>query len=184
MPRQKVFDPHEAQQQVDIRFHKKAGRPKKEETDDPRGALAVGVVISPEKQTKKQHAELGSGADKYTYYTRALVANNGDIVKALAAAYNISEEAAAKDMVKLHDDIRSHSRAGVSLQEMLEKHDLTRETRLAVMREALFSPLPAVRLKAVEMLDEVDMTAKAARVGSTWDEIVRIAKNRAMTKKR
>jgi hypothetical protein len=180
MPRKRVVDPNELQAGVDVRFKKRQGRPKKEEADDPRPVMVVGTVIEPAKKIKGSN----SGADKYTLYARALVANNGDIIEALAAAYGITRAEAEKDAIKLHEDVRSYSRSGISLQEMLEKHDLTREARLAILRDALFSPQPAVRLKAVEMIDEVDMTAKAARIGNTWDDIVRIAKDRAQRKKR
>lgn len=184
MPRQTILDPDAEQLRVDqIRpVHRGRGRPRNEDADDPREVMSIGVVQEPAKKGALSKAT-ASGADKATLYARGLVANNGNIAKALASAYNIPEEEAERRMVELHEDVRKHSRSGISLQEMLERHDLTRESRLAVLREALFSRNPGVALKAVEMLDEVDMTAKAARIGSTWDEIVRVAKDRASRKK-
>lgn len=180
MPRQRVPDPEDPQ--VDLRMHRGRGRPPKAENEDPRIALPSGVVL--EEKHQKQTKNDRTGSDMFSVYVRNLASSRGDPIPALAATYGISVEEATERAQELHDKIRVNSRSGMALQEMLERHDLTREVRIAILRGCLFHDNPAVQLKAIEMLEEVDMTAKAARIGSSWEDLVRMVKEKASKPKR
>jgi len=146
---------------------------------DPREPLPVGVIeeepvaltgvatkIDPVAMEKRSSENIA------TFYARALVAYEGDVAKALATVFGISREEAELNMVELHERARSSSRANTSVSDMFERHDLTSEVRLAKLREMLFSPTPAVALKAIDMLGDLDATSKAKRMGTTWESFV------------
>lgn len=181
MPRKQVISGDDSERELDLRdvLRKNRGRPKKEETDDPRAPIAVGTLETPPQKPHIPDEVQIEGAQRYTLYARALVANGGQPIPALMAAFGIEEKEAVERAIELRDEIRKYSRSGVSLQELLEKHDLTSELRIATLREMLFSTNPAVKLKAIEMIDQMDVTAKSRRIGTTWDDIVRVAKDRA-----
>jgi hypothetical protein len=147
--------------------------PKKHHTStlDPREPMNVGVtgVASPISADKN---EKRTAEDLSTKYARALVAYNGNIEKALAKVFNISEEDALMNMAELHNKARASSRINANATDMMERHDLTSEVRMAKLREHMFSPIPAVSLKAIDAISELDATAKAKRIGTSWETFV------------
>lgn len=147
-------------------------------TRDPREPLSTGgfedeAPALTGKATKIDVAlEKRSSENLATFYARALIAYNGDVVKSLATVFGVTEGEAELNMVELHEKARSSSRANTSISDMFERHDLTPEIRFAKLREMMFSPQPAVALKAIDMLNDQDATAKAKRIGSTWESFV------------
>ena len=107
-----------------------------------------------------------------TTYAKALIAQQGDVVGALANVFDVTKEYALANMIALHERARGASRANNSMSDMIERHDLTTEIRLAKLREMLFSDAPAVSLKAMDMIGEMDATAKSKRIGTSWESFV------------
>ena len=166
MPVRKRADKEELLEQVPLTPRK----PRQQA--DPTASLPVGTITGeaspmPAPKTERRNAE-----DISTRYARALVAYNGDIAKALAKTFNIPEDEAAMNMVELHDRARGASRVNSNMVDMMERHDLTIEVRLAKLREHQFSPVPAVSLKAIEAISELDASAKSRRTGTTWEAFV------------
>jgi hypothetical protein len=145
-------------------------RHRKHDTSDPREPLpegtTTGEVVRMDANDKQTAENLASA------YARALVAYDGNIEKALAKVFKITEEEALNNMVELHDRARGASRVNTNMTDMMERHDLTTETRLAKLREHMFSPIPAVSLKAIDAITELDSTAKSKRIGTTWETFV------------
>lgn len=169
-------DLHE--QQVRLREYKSH----KHGDDDPRLPVASGAM-----RNVTPNAQSGEAASKDTFsrYARNLFAQKGDLVRAIAITIGknpddpIDVAYVTEHLEELHGQIRATSRSATSVTELLEKHDLTLETRLVLLRDLLFSPVPAVQLKAMEMIGELDETAKSKRIGSKMEDIFRIARAKA-----
>lgn len=143
---------------------------------DPREPLSTGVVDEDEHQPAipRRRAE-----DLFSKYARNLVAHKGDVILALAATYDITPDEAEIRMVELHEQARGASRANTSISDMIERHDLSAEVRLARTREMVFGDDPRVALRAIEVLNDMDATAKSRRIGNTWETFVRKVRERA-----
>jgi hypothetical protein len=107
-----------------------------------------------------------------TIYAKALVAQQGDVVGALSNVFDVSRDYALANMVALHERARGASRANNSMSDMIERHDLTTEVRLAKVREMLFHDNPAVAMKAIDLINEMDATAKSKRIGQSWESFL------------
>jgi hypothetical protein len=141
---------------------------------DPREPLPTGVANHddvPRLQTVEA-SDARLSKDLATVYARNLIAFDGDVIRALAATFGVSEDEATARMRELHERARGASRATTSIGEMFERHDVTSEVRIAKLREMMFSPQPAAALKAIDVLNDLDATQKAKRIGTTWETFV------------
>jgi hypothetical protein len=148
------------------------GRVRKADDRDPREPLEVGNVEDAATVEAATPPDSRSAKNLSTIYARNLVATGGDVIKSLAITFAISEDEASDRFMELHQQARGASRSNLSIGDMLERHDLTTEVRLAKLREAVFHPDPRVSLKAVEMVGELDATSKSKRIGTTWESFV------------
>ena len=137
-------------------------------------AKSAPKYVKEQRKGKRKAAitERSEGRTKYDRYVRALVASGGEPIAALADAYGITEEEASENAVALHADLIKLG-GGESLAEVLKRYDLSREARLAVLRGHLYSPNPAASLKAVDILNDLDVGS--GRVGGTFEDFVRLA---------
>jgi hypothetical protein len=153
---------------------------------DPRQPIADGQManVTPGRET----ADKGS-RERFTMYARNLIGTHGDIVKAVCLTLGKDPENdddvadVTANLAKYHEQIRAASRNNRNIGELFETHDVTLEVRVVMLRELMFHPDPAVRLRAIDFLNEMDETSKAARIGSSWEETVRLAKARAARKR-
>lgn len=141
--------------------------------EDPRQALAIGVVED------APHVPQHTATELFTRYARALVANQGDIILALMNVFDIGREEATTRMVELHERCRGASRANTSVGDMIERHDVTVETRVALLRRMAFGADERLAIRAIETLNEMDATAKSRRIGTTWESLVKKVRDRA-----
>jgi len=147
-------------------------RERRADNSDPREPLPFGETEPTGVVTTMDEANRKTSERLFSVYARALIANNGDVVLALADTFGITREEAQMNMVALHERARGASRMSTSISDMLERHDMTTETRIVALRPLLFSDAPAVVLKTVDMLNEMDATAKSKRIGTTWEVLV------------
>jgi len=147
---------------------------------DPREPLVDGAVETLEDQRRLARPEEQRAQDLSTIYARNLVANRGDVVHALMATFEVPEKEALARMEELHSIARGSSRSNTNAADIIERHDLTLEVRLAKIRELLFSPNPGVALKAIELANEMDATSKTKRFGTTWEDFIRKARENAL----
>jgi hypothetical protein len=140
------------------------------------------VPAAPEKPVEGEVlAPESSDRELSSRYARNLIANSGDVVKALAATFSVDVDEAERRMVELHDRARKAQRAATTITEVFERHDVGIEVRVAAMREALFDAKPEMRMAAVRLLNDMDVTSKQKRMGTTWEEFV--ARARAKSQK-
>jgi hypothetical protein len=144
---------------------------KRHDNSDPREPLPVGTTTG-EATKLPSKGEKRTAEDLSSRYARNLIAYDGDLEKALSKTFGISEEEAALNLAELHDRARGASRVNTNMVDMMERHDLTIEPRLAKLREHMFSPIPAVSLKAIDAITELDATAKSRRIGTSWETFV------------
>lgn len=149
---------------------------------DPREVLGTGVVDDPPAipETPKRSLE-----DLSSRYARALVAfarEPNQIAKALAEVYGITVQEAGDRMVELHEKIRGAVRTNMNVGDMIERHDVSIEVRIARTREMVFSADDRTAIRAIEMLNDMDATAKSKRIGNTWETFVRRAREKAALK--
>lgn len=181
MPRQSPFQGEESEQPILQPGRGSAGgrgRNRAVESADPRQATPDGHNIVPAAQSDEQR----TASDRYTAYARNLITENGDIPKAIALTLGISEEEALSDIVRHHEFIRSGARTFSAVSDILERNDATLPIRIAVLSDLMIRGTPAAKAVAVKELNEMDETAQAQRIGTTWEEAVRAARKRVNEK--
>lgn len=165
-----ILEPEQAQ--LPARARKNPSAP------DPREPLSIGAVreeqalLPPEVPRRKAE-------DIASRYARALMANQGDVVKALAIVFGVSEDEATQRMVELHEQARGATRANTSVGDMIERHDLSIEMRVARMRQIVYGVNDAAALKAIDVLNEMDASSKTKRIGTTWEALVKRVRDKA-----
>jgi len=151
---------------------------KHHEGKDPHDPLPIGVVGVDVGEAKRIDPVAASKA-VLDRYARALVVSEGDPIPALAQAFEISEEEAQSRMVELHDKIVGTSKANAADADMLERYDMTAQVRLALLRDLAFSSKEAVKLKALEMITEMDASSKVKHRGTSFEKFMEIARGKA-----
>lgn len=155
---------------VVVRTGKK--RKGKQELLDPRSSLPGAIkTVGGNRPAHGEKAETENQAKvrrQYVAYLQALVRHNGNQIPALAEAYGISEIEAERKQVDLHDRL-VRSAKGLSQSELMRRYDLGPEVRTFLLRAHAFSPNPAVSLKAIDMLNDIDGANKAGRSGETFE---------------
>lgn len=125
---------------------------------------------SPEKKADPKHLR-----DRYALYCRLLAENYGNPAPALAEVFDISIEEAQLRQVELHTEI-TRAMQGVSTRELFTMNQMSKEHRLMHLRSLMYHPNPAVSLKAMDMLNELDGATKSS--GDTWEEWIGLALGR------
>ncbi|MGB8520795.1 MAG: hypothetical protein WCD38_11600 [Candidatus Tumulicola sp.] len=151
---------------------------KHHEGKDPHDPLPIGVVGAETGEAKAIDPVSASKA-VLDRYARAIVVSGGDPVPALAQAFEISEEEAQRRMIELHDKIVGTSKANAADADLLERYDMTTHVRLALLRDMAFSPKEAVKLKALEMITEMDASSKVKHRGTSFEKFMEIARGKA-----
>jgi hypothetical protein len=151
---------------------------KHHEGKDPHDPLPIGVVGT-EVGEAKAIESVGVSKAVLDRYARAIVAHQGDPVPALAQAFEISEEQAHRRMIELHDKIVGAAKANAADADLLERYDMTAQVRLALLRDMAFSPKEAVKLKALEMITEMDASSKVKHRGTSFEKFMEIARGKA-----
>jgi hypothetical protein len=162
-------------------------RPKKHHHEDAYESLpgaVANVKRGPEEPAPPTRANLALAADvradqemraaRYDRYLEALASNMGDAVAALAEAFEITQEQARANQRALHAEVRSGS-GGSDIAPILERADLDIVARVRVLRQHVYSNVPAASLKAIDMLSE--MEGSGGNVGS-FEQYLRLAKAR------
>lgn len=113
--------------------------------------------------------------ERYNQYTRALVESNGNPVPALAIVFQISEHEALQRQVALHDELTA-SMQGMTTAQIFKANDLDKNARIMLLREKVFSGIPAVSLKALDMINDLDSTSSSS--DDSWENMVAMALGR------
>jgi len=141
---------------------------------DPTAALpgnmkSVGGNLSVKTARNKTDKQLQQKAKQYM---RHLVMFQGDQVKALMATYGISEQEAETEQEHLHGDLLRVTH-GLTITDILKSEDLDRNSRVQILRNHVFSPNPAVSLKALDAINDLDGAARQG--GDSWESFVALA---------
>jgi hypothetical protein len=97
--------------------------------------------------------------NKYDLYLEAMVLCNGDRVQALSRVYRIEPEEVSRRFRELLADVQ-RGRSSSSISELLDANDAGAQARAKILAGHLYSPSPAVSLKAADMLAELDQAPK------------------------
>jgi len=135
----------------------------------PGGMKSVGGDISVKTTRNKTDKQL---QQKSKQYMRHLVTFQGDQIKALMATYGISEKEAIDERENLHGELLRATH-GQTITDILKSSDLDRNSRVQILREHVFSPVPAVSLKALEAINELDGASRQG--GDSWESFIAIA---------
>jgi hypothetical protein len=113
-----------------------------------------------------------SPSDRLTRYAQALVAYEGDSVKALAKVFSLSEDEVLAQMPALREQLQG----GVgSLHDSLVKNDLAVENQLSILRHWAYSGSPGPSLKAIEIVRRIVEDAQSTHEGLTAEDVIRMA---------
>ena len=140
------------------------------------GALKrVGPRVSRETKTQTKQSDPKHLRERFAAYCTALADNYGNPAQALAVVFDIPIEEAREREVELHTEI-TRAMQGVSTRELFSMNQMSKEHRMLRLRDFMYSPLPAVALKAMDMLNELDGATKSS--GDTWEEWAAMALGR------
>lgn len=181
VPRKRPID-EEKQFEVGGRVHRGVGRPSAAESQDPRLPMTIGHTDDNAAENLKPSTNEARSAQRtFSAYARNLVTEGGNVPRALALTLGRAPDYAWTDaeMVREHDRIRAQSRAFSTVSEIIELNDAGLAVRVAVLTDLMHSPVPAARIAAVRELTEIDETAKATRIGGTWEDLVRTVRAKA-----
>jgi hypothetical protein len=117
---------------------------------------------------------------KAKQYMRHLVTFQGDQIKALMATYSITEAEAVSEREDLHGALLKATH-GQTITDILKSSDLDRNSRVQILREHVFSPVPAVSLKALEAINELDGASRSG--GDSWESFIALALSNNKKKK-
>lgn len=138
---------------------------------DPQAALPGAMKrVGPKPiQTEKQQnkADPKHLRQRFSSYCKELVKSAGDPVPAIAMIYGISEEEAREREIELHSEIM-RAVNNMSQKELFEMNGISKAHRTMVLKDMMYSDIPAARLKAVDMLNDMDGSSKSS--GDTWEE--------------
>jgi hypothetical protein len=122
-------------------------------------------------QVRKQEV-----VDQFTFanYTKALVRCSGDPVRAIAELRGLTEEEVAENLDVHLTEIRRIG-AAVGQSAMIDALDVGFHNRLAVIHESMYSNQRAARLKAVEMMEDIEKRLGSHREGQRIEDLIRLA---------
>ncbi len=127
---------------------------------DPLTPLPGGVKLKQvreQRPPKRKSVEAAESKRIYSEYARELVANGGDEIAALAQVLNLSTVEVEANRFELHNKVMEQAGSGRSLRTLLAENDLSKETRIRILRSHAFnSSNPAASLKALQLVDELD----------------------------
>jgi hypothetical protein len=161
------------------RIYHKRGRPSGAEADDPRLPMPVGHA---DEIQVEQTAGSKDARQLYTKYARNLVQTKGNVPEAIRLTMDLDHEPTNEEIVEYHEKLRGASKSFQTVSEIIERNDAGLPVRIAVLTDLMHSDVPAARIAAARELGEIDETAKAARIGNTWEDSVRRAKLKAAQK--
>ena len=123
-------------------------------------------------KTKEQLAEQEKSDPKhlrqrFSLYCKKLAEYGGDPVPALAVVFDVTEEEARERQVELHQEITRAVNV-LSNKELFDMNGISKQHRLMRLREMMYSDHPAVVLKSLDMLNDMDTGSKSS--GDTWEE--------------
>lgn len=182
MPRKRPVA-EEAQFEAGGRVHRGAGRPTAAESQDPRLPMAIGHTddAAADAPARPSTSESRSAQRQFSAYARNLITENGNVPRALALTLGRDPdyEWTDSELVREHDRIRAQSRAFSTVSEIIELNDAGLAVRVAALTDLMHSNVPAARIAAIRELTEIDETAKATRIGGTWEDLVRSVRAKA-----
>ena len=182
MPRKRPVDDAQQYETGGHVPHRGPGRPSKAESEDPRLPMPLGHVDETQAPgAKRSTTEVRNAQRQYAAYARNLVLQSGNVPRALAITLGRDPDCAWSDeeLIREHDRIKGAARAFSTVSEIIEHNDAGLPVRVAVLASLMHSPVPAARIAAVRELTEIDETAKAARIGGTWEDMVRTVRAKA-----
>lgn len=110
--------------------------------------------------------------EKFDLYCRLLAEHYGEPVPALAAVFGISLEEAAERQAELHNEI-TRATSAMTQRDLFSMLNISKEHRTARLKTMMYCDNPAVSLKAMDMLNDMDGNAKSS--GDTWEEWIALA---------
>lgn len=151
-------------------------KPSKQTLLDPQSALPgamkrVGpkLAATEREQAKSDPKHL---RQRFSLYCKQLTLHMGDPVPALAMVFEISLDEAQERQAELHHEIM-RAVNNMSQKELFEMNGISKSHRTMVLKDMMYSDMPAARLKAVDMLNDMDGSGKSS--GETWESWVALA---------
>ncbi len=170
MPRRRIPEPGnpiEAEERVSFGGEFTEAHHHRGELLDPLQPLPGGIkMVRGQRRKRTPAGDRAAAIALYRDYLDTLTACNGRRAEALSRVLGISIEAATREEHILHARMMDSLPQNATLSEMLKVYDLSREARLVVLRQHVYSPLPAASLKALDMLNELDANTGADTTGS------------------
>lgn len=138
---------------------------------DPQAALPGAMKrVGPkplQSATQQEKADPKHLRQRFSLYCKQLVEHGGDPVPALAIVFDITVEEARERQVELHQEITKAVNV-LSNKELFDMNGISKQHRIMRLREMMYSDHPAVVLKSMDMLNDMDSGNKSS--GDTWEE--------------
>ncbi len=107
-------------------------------------------------------------------YAQQLVRFGGDPVPAIAQTYNISQDEVEANLGHYLAEV-ARIAAATSPSDLFQSLDVTVANRLAVLRDSLYSKKEGPRLKAVELLGDIEHKLGSSKDGAKIEDYIRLS---------